>query len=250
MKNLFSMPGPLWLLLALVCLIVILAGLKTALKNTGWESKRKQKILVATSVVFLSWVILLSILSINGVFSDFSALPPRLLFVIIFPLPFVLAIAFSKTGGQLLQSVPPHWLVFMQSFRIFVELLILLAFLKNKLPVQMTFEGRNFDMLTGILALPVGYMLFMKKNHSSKITIGYNILGILLLLNILVIAMLSMPTPMRYFMNEPANVLVAEFPFVMLPGVLVPIAYSMHIFSLRKLLHKKRTVSPVMITVR
>src|SRR5882762_4275903 len=113
MKNLFSMPAPLWLILTLTSMIVILGGLKVALKNTGWEPGRKQKVFITTTIVFASWIILLSILSINGVFNDFSRLPPRLPFVILLPLPFVLVIAFSKTGGELLRSVPQHWLVFM-----------------------------------------------------------------------------------------------------------------------------------------
>jgi hypothetical protein len=41
-------------------------------------------------------------------------------------------------------------------------------------------------------------------------------------------------------MNEPANTLVGQFPFILLPGILVPIAYGLHIFSLRQLL-KQRT---------
>ena len=66
-------------------------------------------------------------------------------------------------------------------------------------------------------------------------------MGLLLLINILVIAVLSMPTPLRYFMNEPANTLVGEFPFIYLPAVLVVIAMGLHIFSLRQiwLLRKK-----------
>jgi len=66
----------------------------------------------------------------------------------------------------------------------------------------------------------------------------------LLLLNILVIAVLSMPTPFRYFQNEPSNTLVAQFPFILLPGILVPIAYTLHIFSLRQLLTAKKIEIP------
>jgi len=62
----------------------------------------------------------------------------------------------------------------------------------------------------------------------------YNIGGLLLLVNVLVIAVLSMPTPLRVFHNEPANTLLAYFPYIYLPGVLVPLAYTLHIFSLRQ----------------
>jgi hypothetical protein len=58
----------------------------------------------------------------------------------------------------------------------------------------------------------------------------------LLLMNIVTIAVLSMPTPFRQFMNEPANEIVATFPFVYLPGVLVVLAFAFHAFSLRQLL--------------
>jgi len=157
------------------------------------------------------------------------------------PLPVILIIAFSNTGKQFLRSVPPQWLVIMQSFRIIVELLLLFAFIAGKLPVQMTFEGRNFDVITGILALPAGYFLARKKPYASKLAIAFNVIGITLLLNILVIAVLSMPTSIRYFINEPANTLVAEFPFILLPGVLVPLAYTLHIFSLRQLVGQSAT---------
>ena len=124
-----------------------------------------------------------------------------------------------------------------------------MAFVNGRIPVQMTFEGRNFDMITGILALPVGYLLAKRKMHAPKLAVAFNILGLLLLTNILVIAVLSMPTPLRYFMNEPANTLVAQFPFILLPGVLVPIAYTMNIFSLRQLLVKEKASQSLLRTV-
>ena len=242
MKDNFSTPGFLWPLLTLVCIVIILTGLRTVLKKTKWEKRNQNKILFGTIFILVIWVSLLTILSTNGFFTEFSKFPPRPALAILIPLPIIFLIAFSKTGTQLLQLVPSHWLVFMQSFRIIVELLLLFAFMADKLPVQMTFEGRNFDVLTGILALPVGYLLARKKSYASKLAIAFNIIGILLLLNILAIAVLSMPTSIRYFMNEPSNTIVAQFPFILLPGVLVPIAYTMHIFSLRQLLAKQGKV--------
>ena len=203
----------------------------------------QNKIFFGITFILMIWIGLLTVLSINGFFTDFNKLPPRPALAILIPLPIIFLIAFSKAGTQLLQTVPSHWLVFMQSFRIIVELLLLFAFMAGKLPVQMTFEGRNFDVLTGVLALPVGYILARKKTHAPKLAIAFNIVGIILLLNILVIAVLSMPTSIRYFMNEPSNTLVGQFPFILLPGVLVPIAYTMHIFSLRQLLAKQKKIN-------
>jgi hypothetical protein len=250
MKNNFSTPGFLWPLLTLICLVIILTGLSAVLKKTKWEKGMQNKIFFGTMFILVTWVGLLTILSINGFFTDFSKTPPRPALAILIPLPIIFLIAFSKTGTQLLQTVPSHWLVFMQSFRIIVELLLLFAFMAGKLPVQMTFEGRNFDVLTGVLALAIGYLLTKKKIYAPKLAIAFNIIGILLLLNILVIAVLSMPTSIRYFMNEPSNTLVGQFPVILLPGVLVPIAYTMHIFSLRQLLAKQSKVDINLVSHR
>jgi hypothetical protein len=235
MKSTFSTPGFLWPLLTLICTITILYGLSKALNKTSWSKSKKLSLFFGITFIMIAWAAMLTMLSYTGFFNDFSKLPPRPALALFVPLPFVLWFAFSKTGTQLLQQVPAHWLVLMQSFRIFVEVLIWFAFLAGKLPIQMSFEGRNYDVLTGILALPAGYLLLKRKNYSHAIVIAFNTAGILLLLNILIIAVLSMPTPFRYFMNEPSNTLITQFPFILLPGVLVPLAYSLHILSLRQL---------------
>jgi len=244
MKNEMLIPAIAWIVLAAICLAFIIFGLKAALKKTGWEKIKGRKILTRTILLLTVWTALLLVLSYNGFFSQFETLPPRPALVLLIPLPIVLIVAFSKNGTQLIQSLPPQWMVWMQSFRIAVELLLLLAFLKNLLPVQMTFEGLNFDIVSGILALPVGYLLSKKRSYAPALAIAYNVIGMLLLLNILVIAVLSMPTPFRYFQNEPSNTLVAQFPFILLPGLLVPIAYTLHIFSLRQLLTAKKIEIP------
>ena len=250
MKNNFSTPGFLWPLLTLACLVIILTGLRTVLKRANWEKNIQDKIFFRTMFILITWIGLLTIFSYNGFFTDFGKLPPRPALAMLIPLPFIILIAFYKTGTQLLQTVPAYWLICMQSFRVVVELLLLFAFMAGKLPVQMTFEGRNFDVITGILALPVGYLIARKKTYSSKLILAFNIIGIVLLLNILVIAVLSMPTSIRYFMNEPSNTLVGQFPFILLPGVLVPIAYTMHIFSLRQLLTKQSMVNVKFVSNR
>ena len=240
MKSNFSTPGFLWPLLTLICTVVILYGLSKALKKSEWTRQRRLKIFFAVTTTILTWVVLLTVLSYKGFFADFSQLPPRPVLTLLIPLPFVLIFVFSKTGTKILQLIPAQWLVLMQSFRIFVEVLIWFAFLANKLPIQMSFEGRNFDVLTGILALPIGYLLIKKKTYSPKIIIVFNVVGLLLLLNILIIAVFSMPTSFQYFTNEPSAASIAQFPFILLPGVLVPIAYSFHIFSLRQLFINKK----------
>lgn len=228
------LPAILMSALSLGCLIIILAGLRKALRKTGWEQPKQQSLFNKTMLAIAGWVILLAALSLAGFFRVFS-LPPRIVLFLLGGIIIILFISFSKTFVQLLKTVPPHWLVMMQSFRILVELLLWQAFAKGLLPEQMTFEGRNYDVLSGILGLVAGWLMLRNKSWWKPVAVVYNIIGLALLVNILVIAVLSMPTAFRYFMNEPSNTIVAEFPFIYLPGILVIIAASFHIFSLRQL---------------
>jgi hypothetical protein len=187
-----------------------------------------------TTVLLIAWLLLLGVLSIRGFFSDFSSLPPRLSFALLTPLPVVLLFASSRAGKQLLHQIQPQWLIYLQSFRILVEIAIWLLVRNGSLPVQLSFEGRNFDVLTGLLAFPVGYYCFVKKTWPPVAALLYNIAGLVLLLNAVAISTLSMPTPLRVFHNQPDASLLTRFPFIYLPGLLVPLAYTLHILSLRQ----------------
>jgi len=222
-------PGVLLGLCALFCLLLVLHGLRRALERSGWDRLKQLRIYRGAMLVLVVWVVLLGVLALRGFFTEWTAVPPRIGMAVAVPLPFVLWIAFSKRGTELLRLLPVQWLIYLQSFRIVVEVALWLSVRDGALPVQLSFEGRNFDILTGLFALPVGY--FYRKKW---VTLVYNIGGLLLLVNVLVIAVLSMPTPLRVFHNEPANTLLAYFPYIYLPGVLVPLAYTLHIFSFRQ----------------
>ena len=102
--------------------------------------------------------------------------------------------------------------------------------LENELPIQMTFEGRNFDVLAGLTAVVVAFLL-QRKIIGKRFIYVWNIFSLILLTNIVTIAILSTPVPFRVFMNEPANTIVTTFPFVWLPALLVPMAYGLNVLS-------------------
>lgn len=227
------LPAILMSLLSFACLLVILRGLRLTMRKTNWDMATQRKIFGGILTGLIVWIALVSVLALRGFFTDLSAMPPKPVLVIFIPAIILLMLTFSRKGKELLIATPPHWLIAMQSFRILVELLLWRAFVLNLLPVQMTFEGNNFDAFSGLLAIP--FAIAVMKKWSPRMVLVYNVIGLALLTNILVIAVLSMPTPFRYFMNEPANILVGEFPFIYLPAILVVIALAFHIFSLRQL---------------
>ncbi len=220
-------------------LLLILSGYRKVLINSGVdEIKRKRKVR-RLAMVLLFWLLFLVKISAMRFFHDWLAMPPRILIAVLPPLVFSLILIFSSRMNSIVRQIPQHWLILIQSFRIVMEIILLVLFLENIIPVQMTFEGRNFDILAGIVALPVAYLVY-KNMLSKNFIIGWNVFGLLLLANIVAVAFLSAPTSFRIFMNEPANTVIAYFPFVWLPGFVVPVAYTMHFISLKKCFSEKK----------
>ena len=225
-----------FIVLSLLCILAILKQLRLALSQVDWSASRRQRVWLGTLIGLGGWLLFISTASLIGFFSDFSSFPPRVVIVIVIPFVTILIIIFSRSINSLLRVIPPQNLLYIQSFRVVVEVLLWMLFLQQLLPVQMTFEGRNWDILVGLTAPLVAYFGLVKGNWPRSVLIVWNVLGLMLLANIVTIAILSMSTPFRVFMNEPSNTIVAAFPYVWLPGVLFPIAYSMHFFSLKQLM--------------
>ena len=216
---------------------LLLNELNKALRSSTLPDERKKKIFKGSLLVILCWMIATTILSLSGILSDFSSFPPRLFIVLIIPLITTIWIITRKVTGEILQHIPAVTLIRLQIFRVFVEILLWSLFIQNLLPVQMTFEGRNFDVLSGLTA-PLVAWLYHHHKVSKTVVIVWNFICLGLLINIVVIAILSMPTPLRVFLNEPANTIVAKFPIVWLPALLVPLAYGLHFLSLKQLFQK------------
>ncbi len=229
----------IFMTLTFALLFLVVLGYRSVLQKSGMEEGLRKKRVRSLAIPLIFWLLFLARISTMNFFHDWSAIPPRLIIAVLPPLVFAIALVSSKKMTELLKHVPAHWLIWIQSFRIVMEVILLMLFLENVIPVQMTFEGRNFDILSGIVALFAGYVVY-KNKASRNFILGWNIFGLLLLANIVIVAVLSAPLPFRVFMNDPANTVVVYFPFVWLPGFVVPVAYTMHFLSIKKCVAERK----------
>ena len=229
----------IYLLLMFVILAALIGGHYFACQRAGLKNPSGRTIWLMIGI--LGWIILLSLLSSMGVFAQFDQLPPRLpilFFIAMLTLVFLITRPVTR---KLAASVPLHWPLILQGFRVPLEFILWVLFINNALPEQMTFSGYNYDILSGIFGLALGFVSFKGWVKSKAIVMVYNILGLGLLATIVVIAVFSMPTPFRYFMNEPSNTIVAFVPYIWLPGVYVLTALFLHLFSIKQVLVGRKT---------
>lgn len=193
---------------------------------------RSARIAMAIAIwAALSWA-----LAAAGALRDVSAMPPRPFFVIV---PgFILTVALGvSNAGRALAVLPVTWLVGGQAFRILVELLIHRAYEVGVAPVQLTWDGMNFDIVTGVTAL---LLAPFASRLPRAVLAAWNAMGLGLLAWVVSVAVLSLPTPFQQFW--PDNVWVGHAPYIWLPTVLVPAALLGHIALFRHL--GQRQASP------
>jgi hypothetical protein len=167
----------------------------------------------------------------------FATTPPTMMVLIAVALALAIAVGTSPVGRQIATGIPLAALVGVQGFRFPLELMLHQAYNEGLMPVQMSFSGFNFDILTGLSAIAVALVLVRRPRSLTLVRI-WNTAGVVLLANILTIALLSAPSPFRVFHNEPANVWIAQAPWVWLPAVYVFAAIVGHILVYRRIRHE------------
>ncbi|GMU58187.1 MAG: hypothetical protein AMXMBFR33_73330 [Candidatus Xenobia bacterium] len=184
---------------------------------------------VKSTFFMLSWLAAVAGLAASGRLLDFDRVPPPLFLPVVVGGVITVALAFSSWGTRLVMELPLALLVGSQAFRLPLELVMHHAYEVEVMPVQMSYEGLNLDILTGATALILAF-------YPRRFLVwAWNFMGLALLINVVTIAILSTPIPIRVFTNEPANLWIATVPFCWLPTFLVPLALLGHLLVFRSL---------------
>lgn len=181
------------------------------------------------------WMLVTAILAMGGFYGQFGSLPPRVFTFAVLPGLLLILIYFIFFRSDFIERLSLRSLTLLHIVRVPVELVLLWLYQSGQVPEVMTFAGRNFDILSGLTA-PVAFWLgFERSRPRTTVLVLWNIAALGLLLNIVITAVLSFPSPMQRFGLEQPNVGVTYFPFIWLPAIIVPIVLFSHLASLWQL---------------
>jgi hypothetical protein len=190
-------------------------------------------------IVLFSWLGIQAAITLSGFYQNTQAMPPRFGLLVLPPVLLIVALFATEKGRQFIDSLDIKTLTMFHIIRIPVEIGLFWLFLHKSIPQLMTFEGRNFDILSGLTAPFIYYFGYVKQNLSRNVLLIWNFICLGLLINIVANAALSIPTPFQQFAFEQPNIAVLHFPFSWLPGCLVPMVLFAHLATIRQLLFKK-----------
>ena len=189
----------------------------------------------------VGWLLVQSFIALSGFYTVAASRPPRLLLALLPPLLVIVGLFNTAAGRRFLDGLRLDRLTLVHVVRVPVELVLFWLFLHKAVPQLMTFEGRNYDVLSGLSAPVVYYLAFRGRQLGWRGLLAWNVICLGLLLNIVVNAVLSAPTVVQQFAFDQPNVAILYFPFIALPSCLVPLVALAHLAAIRRLLRGRET---------
>jgi hypothetical protein len=229
--SLADLPILTFILLPAALAILLVWGTARAWARTG-RAASGTRAAVLVAVCALVWMGGSLLLADHGTFRDWDAMPPPFALMVVAILALGAGIALSPLGARLAQ-LPVWTLVAVQAFRLPLEVAMHALVPRGIMPEQMSYSGRNFDIVTGATAIVVAG-LAAAGVAGRRLVLAWNIMGLALLANIVVVAILSTPR-FAVFGPDRLNTFVTYPPFVWLPTVLVLAALVGHLIIFRAL---------------
>jgi hypothetical protein len=179
----------------------------------------------------------------SGLLARFDLMPPPMAVMIVSVFAMGLLLGLSPAAADAAADVPLAILIGLQAFRLPLELVMHHAATVGVMPVELSYSGYNFDIVTGIGALLLFLAMQAGWRVPARVIWVWNIWGFWCLAVIAVIAVTTAPM-VRLFGDDPrhVNTWVLYFPYVWLPVVLVTVALAGHITITRALRRRSRPV--------
>ena len=219
--------------------IAIVLGLWLALERTGLTQRRRLGIWLAVVVPYTLWLAVIWSGAVNGAFRPGNNILPLVPLAIFLPViigaPILLR---SKRIGEVLDAMPASWLVGLQVYRIFGGI-FLVGWARGVVPGIFALPAGIGDVTTGLLALPVAYLLASRNGDGVRSAIAWNIFGLLDFTIAVGIGLATAPGALQVILPSIPNTGIGLYPTVLTPAFAVPSSILLHVLSLRQLRRRR-----------
>jgi len=218
-------------------LAALIEGVRAGSRRLGVPGRRRAAIVAAIAGV---WLLMLSF----AVASGFIAARPMPRIPMFFAAANLagLLLGLSPAGGWLARGLPLWTLVAFQGFRLPLEVVLHWWGEQGTIPMTMTWEGSNLDVVTGIVAIVAAAVVRQLGTYDTRARLSAwtaNIVGFALLANVGRVAMFSSPLPFAWAGVEPPLQLVLYMPYALIGPVCVAGALAGHVVLTRALLYTR-----------
>jgi len=199
-------------------------GFYIGIRALPGSKARQWRWTIGSAVVAAVWLIGVFLLGAGNVFRN-DVLTTRIPIAIGATLFVGYLLLLSPTFRRIVDTVPQHWLIGIQTFRILGGL-FLVRYFAGELPGLFALPAGIGDVTTGLLAPFVAYAWYSGKPYARGVAIAWNLFGMADLVNAVALGALT---------GGGGGIV---FPIVLVPVYGVPRAFLIHSYSLIGLLRK------------
>lgn len=141
--------------------------------------------------------------------------PPHYIYVIIIGLSLIAGLSFVWRS-ILIEYVSPRWLTLVQVWRLPLAVVSWRLSAHDDAPTLLSFVGGNYDLVIGLSAPLVAYFLYPTPASAwaKKLGMAWQVLGIALCLNTLVLGCLSISSSWQLLAYDQPNMAAITFPYI------------------------------------
>ena len=217
----------------------------TAIAIAGFRNA-SGKSLVTFRIIFI-WTLMQGLMGLSHFYQAEHLFPPPILLLFLPPVLGIIIMFTTSGGRRFIDQLKPGQLTRFHIIRIPVEIVLYLLYMDHQVPEIMTFAGGNYDIISGITAPVIFYYGYVKKSFGRGVLLCWNFICLGLLMNVVLRAVLSTPSPLQKLAFDQPNTAILHFPYNWLPSVLVPMVLFSQLVCIRSLFrtvpYQKRTVS-------
>jgi hypothetical protein len=220
---------------SLISLAALAVGFRAAAAQTGWAPEQQRGFVTRASIVFAGWLVAAIVLAMMGVYGSSQLGVPTIQYGLVTPIVIgVLIMWGSKSVRELMEAASQSWLVGIQTYRA-LGVIFLILYASGKLPGEFALPAGAGDVAVGLAAPLVAWAYSRNPAGNGAVVAWWNVFGLLDLVIAVGTGVLTSPSPLQQLAFDRPNILISEFPLVLIPTYLVPISILLHIASLWKL---------------
>lgn len=224
---------PLYINLVFIgCVVATFGFLYYAVKLTN----KKSNLSVIILTFMAAWLFIVGLLTFKDFFLDFPGMPPHIFIFIGIAIITIISLFAVKRSRNFIGRMPITALTHIHIIRVPVEIVLWWLFLFGMVPEEITFQGMNHDIISGITAPFAAIFLLGQRSISRFAAVVWNVIALGLLINVVARAILNTPYFYDPTVVENPNIAIFYFPFIFLPLFVVPAVLFSHLASLYQLI--------------
>jgi hypothetical protein len=227
-----DVPLHIWILFILT--VISIVGFIYYAVNFAAKKNKNDYTPITVLTFVIIWLFATAVLSFYNFFIEFDQLY-RLILLISFPLVVVLLTMSTSSSRSFLHQMPLTTLTYIHIVRVPLEITFWWLALEGIITSKMTFEGTNYDILSGISAPFAAIFLVGLRSKSRIGATIWNLVALALSVYVLKTA-LSVSPYINPSPGNDSNFVLFRFPFVWVFGFVFPVIIGSHLLSLFKII--------------